>query len=154
MIDPVGCSGSPITITLLLMNQFIFLLSLPAAPDPYPVLLRISLRTLCCLESGTYTLLLLSRIPIHVVRLSLLLLYKPLFFSFLPPSENGGRTCIYWLRVTYCMYHRLAAEVPINNSFRRFASTPRVYDQPHTLIARSRIAAPGSPGCYVRPAAP
>ena len=75
-------------------------------------------------------------------------------FSFLPPSENGGRTCIYWLRVTYCMHHRLAAEVPIDNSFLRSASTLRGYDRPRTLIVRSRRAAPGSPGCCVLPAAP
>lgn len=56
--------------------------------------------------------------------------------------------------VTYCMYHRLPAEVPISNFFRRSASTLRGCESARTLPGRSCRAVLLFLGSYVLPAAP
>ena len=56
--------------------------------------------------------------------------------------------------VTYCMYHRLPAEVPISNFFRRSASTLRGCGSARILPGRSCRAVLLFLGSYVLPAAP
>lgn len=56
--------------------------------------------------------------------------------------------------VTYCMYRRLPAEVPISNFFRRSASTLRGCGSARILPGRSCRAVLLFLGSYVLPAAP